>query len=475
MKWKFLVICSLIAALNSPLSAFGKQTPPPAKTSTTQAMTALKEVSEGFSLVADKAIPAVVNIKATFDQPNISEPSSSYDEFFHHFFGPMPPQTEPAVAYGSGFFVSEDGYILTNNHVVKNATEVKVSLADGSEYEAKIIGSDPYSEVALIKVEGKNFPYLNLANSDDVKVGQWAIAIGSPFGFEASVTVGIVSATGRRAIVGNSNWENYIQTDAAINPGNSGGPLININGEVIGINTAIYTKTGGYLGIGFAIPSNIAEHVAEQLFEHGSVQRGYLGIYAQSLTPDLAKALNLNSHQGVVIVEVSPGSPADKGGLKQQDVIVQINGKPFTNKTNLTHEVSLMKPGSKMTLTINRNGKTKEVELIVGTYPSGKGLATAGATAQSALGVNVENLTPQYAKQLGYEGLSGVVVTEVKHNSPMAFASIRPGTLIMAVNRQNVTNVDEFYQSVAEAEKNKNILLLVRYGRMSRYITITLK
>lgn len=472
---KRTIYCALITLLVSFTSlhaSFWKknqpsQTPSPAS----QALTVLQEVSDGFEQVADKVIPAVVNIQTVFASQNTYD--SSYNDFFHHFFGPMAPQQiAPSVGYGSGFFVTCDGYILTNNHLVQNAKEVKVSLHDGSEYPAQVIGSDPNTEVALIKIDGDNFPCLKLANSDQVKVGQWAIAIGSPFGFEASFTVGVVSATGRSSL-GSSSWENYIQTDAAINPGNSGGPLVNIQGEVIGINTAILTKSGGYLGLGFAIPSNIAEHVAEQLFETGHIQRGYLGIYAQTLTPDLAKALDLKSHQGVVIIEVAKGSPAENAGLKQQDVITAINGKPFTPRMNLTHEVSLMKPGSKLQLTINRDGKVKQVTVTVGEHPMDQ--QQVAPIVQNNLGIEVENLSPQYAKQLGYEGLSGVLVTKVQPNSKMAIASVQPGSLIMAVNRKEVHNVDDFNIALANAEKNKHILLLIRYGKIQRYVTVYLK
>ena len=326
MKFRIFTPLCFYLTICSQLFAFGKPLTPPMGTPPKQSspISILKEASEGFSQVAENATPAVVNIKAYFE-PRISN-DPDFNDFFYHFFGSTPQQTEPNEGFGSGFFVSDDGYILTNNHLVKDATKITVSMHNGDEYNAEIIGSDPNTEVALIKVEGKNFPFLTLADSDKVKVGQWAIAIGNPFQFEASVTVGVVSAIGRNRL-GNSRWENYIQTDAAINPGNSGGPLININGEVIGINTAIFTRTGGYMGLSFAIPSNIARHIGEQLFEQGYIETGYLGICAQSLTPDLAKALNLDSHQGVVIVEVVADSPAQKAGLQQQDVILKFNGK----------------------------------------------------------------------------------------------------------------------------------------------------
>ncbi|MCH9632814.1 MAG: Periplasmic pH-dependent serine endoprotease DegQ [Chlamydiae bacterium] len=468
------ILCfCLISCLQ--LNAFGKPLTPPMTNSSKQSspITVLKEVSEGFSQVAENAIPAVVSIKASFESHNSSNPE--FNDFFYHFFGSVPQQTEPTEGFGSGFFVSDDGYILTNNHLVKNATEIKVTLHDGNEYDAEIVGSDPNTEVALIKVKGKNFPFLALADSDKVKIGQWAIAIGNPLQFEASVTVGVISAVGRNSI-GNSRWKNYIQTDAAINPGSSGGPLLNINGEVVGINTAIVTKTGGYMGLSFAIPSNIAKHIAEQLFDQGYIETGYLGICAQPLTPDLAKALNLDSHHGVVIVEVTADSPAQKAGLLQQDVILKFNGKPLTNQVNLTHEVSLLKPGTKVTLTINRDGKVKQLNATIGLHPSDQeGASATTIPSQNALGITVENLTPEYESRFGYEHLNGVIITQVKPNSQIAIASIRPGTLILSVNRHKVNNVQEFEKYLAESAKNKRVLLLVRYGKITRYVTINMK
>ncbi len=462
---------SLLISLN--LSAFKKRTTPtPPKQS--QAIKVLREASEGFSEVADSAIPAVVSIKACFEPGNSYDPN--FNDFFYHFFGSTPQQSESSVGFGSGFFVTDDGYILTNNHLVKDAANIKVSLYDGREFDAEIVGTDPSTEVALIKVKGKNFPYLTLADSDKVKIGQWAIAIGNPFEFKASVTVGVVSATGRNRL-GGLSWENYIQTDAAINPGNSGGPLLDINGEVIGINTAILTKTGGYMGLSFAVPSNIAEHVAEQLFEHGYLQRGYLGVRAQSLTPDLAEALGLDSHNGIVVVDVAPDSPAQKAGLEQQDVITEFNGKLINNQMNLTHEVSLLTPGTKVTLTINRNGKVKQLNAVVGAHPMVQNTKETppSISSQNSLGMTVENLTPAYAHQLGYDQLSGVLITQVKQNSQMAYASVRAGTLILSVNRQKVSSVAQFQQAITQASKNKHVLLLVRYGKITRYITVSFK
>ena len=475
MKFRSLATLYFCFATCSQLFTFGKPLTPPINNSPKppSSISILKEASEGFSQVAENATPAVVSIKASFEPKNSNDPD--FNDFFYHFFGSAPQKPEPNEGFGSGFFVSDDGYILTNNHLVKDATEVKVSLHNGDEYNAEIIGSDPNTEVALIKIEGKNFPFLTLADSDKVKVGQWAIAIGNPFQFEASVTVGVVSAVGRNRL-GNSRWEHYIQTDAAINPGNSGGALLDINGEVIGINTAIFTKTGGYMGLSFAIPSNIARHIGEQLFENGYIETGYLGICAQSLNPDLAKALNLDSHQGVVIVEVVADSPAQKAGLQQQDVILKFNGKPLTHQVNLTHEVSLLKPGTKVTLTVNRDGKVKQIDATIGSHPTYKNdVSTPTIPTQNALGITVENLTPDHAHRFGYENLNGVIVSQVKPNSQMAIASIRPGTLILAVNRHKVSNVQEFEKYLAESTKNKRVLLLVRYGKITRYVTINLK
>ncbi len=462
-----LLATILSCSLSSTCSSKKESTLPPHSAG----IAVLKEASEGFSQVAEKAIPAVVSIKVHFNANNNLD--ANFNDFFYHFFGQSPQQIAPPTGSGTGFFISDDGYILTNNHLVNDASSIKVSMQDGREFEAQIIGSDPSTEVALIKVEGKNFPYLTLADSDKVRVGQWAIAIGNPFEFEASVTVGVVSATGRNQF-GSSTWENYIQTDAAINPGNSGGPLLDLNSQVVGINTAILTKTGGYMGLSFAIPSNLAKHVADQLRDHGFIKRGYLGVRAQTLTPDLAKAFNLQSSDGVVIIETAPKSPAEKAGLQEQDVIIKINDKPLTRQTNLTHEISLMSPGSKVMLTISRDGKIKQIQTTIGEHPLDNN-GSNPINTQNALGVEIENLTPEVARQLGYTEKEGVVITKVKPNSQLAMASVRTGTLILAVNRHKVTCVEDFYEALGDSAKNKHVLLLIRYGKITRYVTVNLK
>lgn len=468
MKSKYLIFLFLIVFSSLSLNAIGSK-PSLDASSDSPAIKILKQVSDGFSEISEKSIPAVVSIKAVFEQP---QTDPAYDDFFYHFFGPMPQNPSPSIGFGTGFFITNDGYILTNNHLVKNTTSLKVRLQDGREYDAKVIGTDPSTEVALVKVDGKNFPFLKLADSEKVRVGELAIAIGNPFEFEASVTVGVISAKGRNT--NGTAWENYIQTDAPINPGNSGGPLLNVNGDVIGINTAILSKSGGYMGIGFAIPSNIAEHIADQFLKHGHIIRGYLGIKAQTLTPDVAEALDIDSTSGYMIVEVSANSPAQKAGLQEQDVILKINGKNITHQTNFTHEISLMQPGTKVNFTVNRDGKLMDIKVTIGNYPNTPSLESPIA-AVNKLGIEVENLNNDYAQRLGYENLSGVVITKINPRSKMAQASVRPGTLIMSVNRQKVSNVDEFYNALSASSKNKNILLFIRYGKMSRYITINMQ
>lgn len=469
MKSKYSKL--FLTLIFSACTLYAAPTKPTNKPQDTTGVTVLKEASEGFTQVAENAIPAVVSIKSFFDSSEATDPFNN--DFFFYFFGQQPPQMEPSAGFGSGFFISADGYILTNNHLVQNATKVQVITHDGSQYEAQIIGTDPNTDVALIKVDGKNFPFLVLADSDKVRIGQWAIAVGNPFELEASLTVGVVSATGR-ARFGNSNLGSYIQTDAAINPGNSGGPLLDLNSQVIGINTAILTKTGGYMGLSFAVPSNLAKHVSEQLKEYGHIQHGYLGVRVQVLTPDIAKALNLDSHQGVVILEVTANSPAQKAGFQEQDVILKINNKPLTQQTSLSSEIGMMKPGTSVTFTINRDGKIKEITAVLGQNPLDlNGPSTE--VVQSTLGIEVQNLTPEYAKQLGYTETQGVIITKVKPNSQMAIASVRPGTLILAVNRQKVNNTEEFQQALSQNDKNKHILLLVKYGKITRYISVTLK
>jgi serine protease Do len=454
---------------------------------------AAKELSSAFSAASKTAMPAVVSIKVekaveagpiAFGTPfGYNDPFGLFDDdLLRKFFGDrLPPQQQqqaPRKYYergqGSGFIVSKDGYILTNNHVVGDVDKITVELQDGRKFEnAKLIGTDPDSEVALIKIEGDNFPVLPMGNSDKIEIGDWVIAIGNPFGLNETVTVGVISAVGR-SNVHIAAYEDFIQTDAAINPGNSGGPLINLDGQVIGINTAIFSQSGGYMGIGFAIPINMARNIEQQLKSHGKVTRGYLGIYGQDITPEMAKLLQLKNSQGVIVASVEPGSPADKAGLKSHDVLLEMSGKKIESYDSFRNEVAMLKPDSRITFLVSRDGKTTEITVTLAERPTevAQGNQPRGQQqSQEALGIEVQNLTKDLAERFGYALGEGVIVTRVAPGSPSANAGIQPGDLIQSVNRESVSTADEFEKAVKHTKDNK-ILLLIKRGEYSQFIVV---
>ncbi len=441
-----------------------------------------EQTSKAFTAVAKKATPAVVFIKVQSNTPDQDESGYPYgyqnpydfngDDFFNRFFGMpyrgQPQKPQPQLSQGSGFIVSADGYIMTNAHVVKGADKITAVLNDGRELDATLIGTDPQTDVAVIKIEGKDFSYLAFGDSEELDIGEWVVAIGSPFQLEASVTVGVVSAKGRQNLK-ITDFEDFIQTDAAINPGNSGGPLLSLKGEVIGINTAIVSRSGGYMGIGFAIPSNMAKNIMAQIIDKGSVTRGFLGVSLQPVDKDIADAFNLPKPEGALISEVVKDSPADKAGLKQGDIIIEFNKQAVKSLQSFRNEVSLMSPGSTLNLKINRKGQIVNVPVQLGT--SNNATLSSGSLSQK-LGMELDNLTPELSKQLGYtQREEGVVITKVKPGSAAATAGLRPGFLIQAVNHKKVSSLDEFNEALGQPE-NKRILLLVRQGNATKFYSI---
>jgi serine protease Do len=434
-----------------------------------------QQTSKAFTAVAKKAIPGVVFIKVqgAVDQEEYVDggptPFDQFgDDFFRRFFGtPYKNQPKaPPIGQGSGFLVSADGYVMTNAHVIKGAEKITIVLNDGKEIDATVVGTDVQTDLAILKIEGKNYPFLKLGNSDAMDIGEWVVAIGSPFQLEASLTVGVVSAKGRQNLR-ITDLEDFIQTDAAINPGNSGGPLLNLDSEVIGINTAIVSRSGGYMGIGFAIPSNMAKNVMTQIIDKGSVSRGYMGVSLQPIDKGIAEAFGMDKAEGALVSEVVKDSPADKAGLKQGDVILELNGTTVKSVAGLRNDISLMEPGKKIVLKVNRKGQTLTIPITLGTASSAM---VASSNVYQKLGIEVETLTPERSKQMGLSTFDeGVVITKVKPGSPSALAGLRPGFIILAINHKKVSTITEFNDSLADLEVKKRVLILVRHGNATRF------
>jgi len=443
----------------------------------------LRQTGQAFRAVAKQVSPAVVFIKV--EQTTESRTPQGFnspfdDDFFRRFFGAPPdfhgqqPQQQPrkhhARGQGSGFIISADGVIMTNNHVVENADKISVQMLDGREFEAKTLGTDPASDVAIIKIEAKNLPYLKLGDSDKLEVGDWVLAFGNPFGLSHTLTAGIVSAKGRSGI-GLNDYENFIQTDAAINPGNSGGPLVNLDGEVVGMNSAIYSRSGGYMGIGFAIPINMAAQIRDQLIEHGKVVRGQLGVYIQELTKDLADSFGIDETKGLLVSRVMEGTAAEKAGLKQGDIILRRDGQPVGKLSEFRNGIAMTPPGTEIKLDILRDGKQKSVTVEIGTLSAKEAATESGAPTESGLGLSLQPLTPEIADQLGYQDQKGVLVAGVEPDSPAAAAGIERGDLIQEVNRKPVTSPEEVSKALAGG-KEKPALLLIRHGESTRYLAL---
>ena len=438
----------------------------------------LRQMGRAFASVAKSVSPGVVFIrvdKTVRNQPVQffgSERGDPFrDDFLRRFFGNDDGQPQHLVGQGSGFVISPKGYILTNDHVIGEADKVTVTLQDGRVFTAKTIGTDPQSDVAVIKIEADKLNTLPLGDSDSLVTGEWVIAVGNPFGLSHTITAGIVSATGRSS-VGITDYEDFIQTDAAINPGNSGGPLVDLEGKVIGMNTAIAGGGGGNVGVGFAIPIKMAKAISDQLITHGAVTRGYLGVIIQDVTPDLAKSFGLDNSNGVVVSQVMENSPGSKAGLQEGDVILTLSGQPVVRSSDLRNEIAMTGPGKKMTLVVLRDGKRQSLDVTIGTQPSTGQAERSTAHAMSDLGFSVQNLTPDLARELGLRAEKGVVVTHVDPGSAADLAGMRPGVLIEEVNRKPVANTGEFKAALAENKEHAPVLLLIKDGEYSRYAVL---
>jgi len=463
------------------------QTPPPSAPS---APIVVDGVRTSYADVVEKTSPAVVRIESqvkTQAQPQQQMPFGD-DDFFRQFQTPRQnqrPQIERGL--GSGVIVSADGTILTNNHVVEGAEKITVFMSDNKTFEAKLVGSDKPSDLAVLKLEGQqNLPFLNLGNSDNVRIGDIVLAIGNPLGIGQTVTQGIISAKGRRTGLSDGSFEDFLQTDAAINRGNSGGALVNLQGELIGINSQILSPSGGSIGIGFSIPSNMAKSVMDQLVEHGKVRRGMLGVSIQNITEDTAKALELKEAKGVLVSNVKAGSSADKAGVKRGDIITAINGEKIEDGNTLRNKVAGTLPGNAIKLTVVRDGAEQELTATLDEFQlendksvnngsdSEKGDNSENKPS-GKLGLSLQPVTPQIAKQLNLEAdTQGLVVMDVDQNGAAAEEGIMRGDVILEINKKTVTSLEDVQKALEQSE-GKPVLLLVNRRNQITYVTVSPK
>lgn len=466
--WRSYLVAALVLFMACGLgfAMFGQSVE--AKTSSSPQM-----IPASFQQVAEQASPAVVNISterkvegANFNGlPNFPGGNDEFRQFFEHFFGgrgQMRPQKQHAL--GTGFIIDPQGLVITNNHVIDGADEIMVRLNDEKEYEATVLGRDPKTDLALIKINAdQKFPYLELGDSKDVGIGDWVVAIGNPFGLSHTVTAGILSARGR--VIGAGPYDDFLQTDASINPGNSGGPLLNLSGQVIGINTAIVQ---GGQGIGFAIPANMAKGILTQLKTHGKVVRGWLGVMIQSVTPEMAKAFKLDDDKGALVADVTPDGPADKAGMKRGDVIVAFNGQTIKDSNELPGVVAITEVGSRADVKIIRDGHEKEITVKIGELEDQT--VVASAEENKDLGLTLREMTPELAQKLGIEETKGLVITDVEGNA--ADSGLKPGDLIVEINHIAVKDIHDYRRLTHNAKEGQSILFLVKRGANTLFFTL---
>ena len=428
-----------------------------------------------FISLAKKLGPSVVNVSTSRIRGAAEEAPSPFggndpgEEFWQRFFGgrtPRGPQRQSGV--GSGFIVDGNGTILTNYHVVDGAQKLSVTLSDGKNYDAKVIGKDQKSDIAVIKIEaGRDLPAAALGDSDRLEVGEWVMAIGNPFGLDHTVTSGIVSAKGRN--IGQGPYDNFIQTDASINPGNSGGPLLNLRGEVVGINTAIFSQSGGNIGIGFAIPSNSIKELLPQLRDKGKVVRGFIGVSVQKVTPEIAESLGINPARGALVGDLVKGGPAERAGVKTGDVIIEFDRRPIKDSADLPQQVARVAPGAAVQIKVIRDGRETAMPLTIGEM---KEAEVTAAAQEGELGLTVQPLTPQLAETLGLERGTGLVISAVKPGSAAEDAGLRPGDVLVEINRRPVKNLADYNREIAGNDKAKSVLFLVRRGQSSLFLAL---
>ena len=429
-----------------------------------------------FASLAKKLGPSVVNVSTTQIRKAAQEMPAPFGEddptsqFWQRFFGgPVPRGPQRQKGLGSGFIIDRDGTIVTNYHVVDGAQKITVTLSDGRSFDGKVLGKDQKTDVAVIKISAPHdLPTAPLGDSDRLEVGEWVMAIGNPFGLDHTVTSGIVSAKGRH--IGAGPYDDFIQTDASINPGNSGGPLINLRGEVVGINTAIFSGTGGNIGIGFAIPTNLVKELLPQLKDKGKVVRGFVGVTIQKVTPDLADSLGLKQAGGALVADVAKGGPADRAGIKTGDVIVEFDRKEIKDSADLPLQVARTAPGKTVPVKVLRASKEMTLSLAVGEVKETK--EVVASSGEGNLGLAVQPVTPEIAESLGLDRADGIVITSVKPGSPADDAGLQQGDVIASINHRPVRTVSDYERAVTEAGKNKSLLFLVRRGEGSLFLAL---
>lgn len=511
---RLLVVTSAAVALSLGALALHDSTAQERDDPATQAsLQDAKSLSTAFRAAAEEVLPTVVTIEARvtpqrvraeagdgnqkgngrnrnrgeLEQPNPFK-GTPWEDFFGDEFGGLdrfefdPRGAQPSEGTGSGVIISAEGIILTNNHVVEGADEVVVRLADGREFGATDIKTDPDSDLAVLRIEGAGtLPAARMGDSDDLEIGDWVLAIGNPFHLDQTVSAGIISSKGRELVGGNRT--RYVQTDAAINPGNSGGPLVNLDGEVVGINTAIYSNSGGYQGVGFAIPANLAKWVTQQLIDKGVVQRAYLGVGIGQINATLADQLGVAAREGVVVAEVFPGSPAEKAGFEEGDIITAFDSTPINSPRELQEYVERAKINSQQRVTVLRNGKEVQLTVRPEPLPSEFGIVSQNADrpnqrgqqsgyTSDELGLDLSDMTAQQARQLGLEGYEGALITGVHPGSSADQAALSEGMLVLKVGRTQVSSVEEFRDAVEELDMDDGVLLLVRTAEGNRFVVL---
>lgn len=429
--------------------------------------------------------PSVVNISTTNVVKRRSSPfggspfgspfegqEDPFEDFFEKFFEGAPQQEFKQSGLGSGFIISEDGFIVTNNHVVEKANDIKIILESGKSYKAEIIGKDPKTDLALLKIEPEeDLPAISFGRSDILDIGDWVVAIGNPFGLGHTVTAGIVSAKGRS--LGLGSYDDFIQTDAAINPGNSGGPLFNLDGEVVGVNTAIFARAQG---IGFAIPASLAVNVIDQLKNSGKVVRGWLGVLVQQITPEIAESIGLSEIKGALIADITPGGPADKAGIKRGDVITEFNNITISEMSELPKSVAITPPGTKSEIELIRDGRRKKVSVVLGELPEQiarkKPEVQEQKDVEDDLGLVVQDINPQLAKRLGIEQTGGVIITNVYRGSPAWDAGLRKNDIIIELNKKEIDDINQYKKIMNRVNENDSLLFLVKRNQGTIYIAL---